>query len=121
MRIVVVSALGRVIKDKKFPQRDRSNFRDKKWYDFNEFLFNWNQINIGAFTIEQWFEIDDPIFGTGNTEVTISLPPAYEGGSPTTVKITKQEADDDLGQTIVQFPDRIEQVYGISYINFKRK
>lgn len=109
------------IKDKTFPDRARDNFQDNKCYDFNEFLFNWNQSNIGAFTLEQWVEIDDPVFGSGNTEVTMSLPPIYEGGSPTTVKFTMQESDDDLGQSIVQFSDRVGLSYGISHMNFKRK
>lgn len=120
-RIIVFSASGVKIKDKTFPDRARDNFQDNKWYDFNEFLFNWNQSNIGAFTLEKWIEIDDPVFGSGNTEITMSLPPAYEGGSPTTVKTTIQESDDDLGQSIVQFSDKVGLSYGISHMNFKRK
>jgi|TARA_R100000501_G_C2618530_1_gene111999 hypothetical protein len=120
-RVIVVSATGTIIKEKEFPKRARDNFKDKKWYDFNDFYYNWYQSNIGAFTIEKWIEIDDPVFGSGDTEVTITVPPAYEGGPTTTIKSTKQKADDDLGQSIVQYPDRVGQMYGISHMNFKRK
>ena len=120
-RVIVFNATGKIIKDKRFNDRARDNFKDKRWYDFNEFYFNWYQSNIGAYTIEKWIEIDDPIFGSAGTEVTISVPPATSGGPTTTIKYTTKESDDDLGLTIIQFPDRVGQSYGLNHMNIKRK
>ena len=119
MRIIVVSATGTVLKDKQFPKRARSNFTNDKWADYNEFLFYWNTPNITPFTVEKWMETDYG-FGT-ETEVSINVPAAFPGGPTTTIKRNARSGDEDLGQTIVQFSDPLAQVYGISFMNFKRK
>lgn len=119
MRIIVVSATGTVVKDKQFPKRARNNFTGDKWFDFNEFLFYWNTPNITPFTVEKWMETDYG-FGT-ETEVSISVPASSSGGPATTIKRDSRSGDEDLGQTIVQFSDPLNQIYGISSMNFKRK
>jgi len=113
---------GTVIKNKKFPKVKRKHFKDKKWYDYNEFLFNCNKSNLGEWNVEKWIERD----GGKSASVAISLPgQAATSTSPATptytVTIPSEDLDDDLGASIVQFSDKLTQVYGISYMNFKRK
>lgn len=115
-RVVVTSAAGLVVKDESFPKRARDNFQDRKWTNSRKFYFNWNTSNIGNFTIEKWIERD----GGNSAAISISIPPAEEGGPTTTITVPSENQDDDLGQSIVQFSDRIGQIYGISYMNFKR-
>ncbi len=117
-RIIVVNSNGTIIKDKEFPKRARSNFENEAWYDFNEFLFNWNTSNIGNFTVEKWIEVDDG--GTG-VQYTMSIPPAFEGGPTQTVQYTSTDNDEDCGLSIVQFSDKVGLSYGISWMNFKRQ
>lgn len=117
-RVIVVSSTGLVIKDKEFDQRARDNFKDKRLYDFNEFYYNWYQGNIGAFTVEKWIEMDS---GGDNIETTLSIPPAYKGGPTITVKRTSSSNDEDLGQTLIQYPDRVGQSYGLSHLNIQRQ
>jgi hypothetical protein len=116
MRIIVVSVAGTVIKDKNYPKRARSNYQNSRWADKNEFLFYWNTPVIGPFTIEKWIERD----GGSSAEVSITIP-SSSGLPSTTIKRPSENQDDDLGQSIVQFTDPLAQVYGISYMNFKRK
>ena len=117
-RVIVVSSSGTIIKDKRFPQRARDNFKNRKWYDFGEFYYNWFQSNIGPFTVEKWTEVDS---GGSKIETTITVPPVSEGGPTLSVKVTSEDNDEDLGQSIVQFGDAIGQQYGISHLNFKRQ
>lgn len=117
-RIVVVSSRGDIVRDQSFEKTARDKFENRKWYDYNEFLFNWNQSNIGPFTIEKWVERD--YFLGLDTEVSIFIP-SYEGGPTGTVKIKINDIDEDLGQTIIQFSDRVGQVYGISHMNIQRQ
>lgn len=118
MRIVVVNSSGAVIKDKQFPKRDRSNFKDKRWYDFNEFLFNWNTQYIGSWNVETWFEVDG---GSDKTFTITSPPPSGTSGPTISATVNVKAQDNNLGKSIVQFPDKIQQVYGISFMNFQRK
>lgn len=119
MRIIVVNPSGTVIKDKEFPKRKRSNFKNNRWYDYNEFIANWNTPNIGNYMIEGWIEVD----GGGSTSITQSFPapPDCDGCPSTTFTYNLGSMDDDLGKSIVQFSDNVGQVYGISHANFKRK
>jgi hypothetical protein len=123
-RYFIYSASGVKIKDKNFPQRKRKNFRNDAWYDFQDFIANWNIANIGNFMVEGWIERDG---GFQSNTVSISIPSGCQGCPSMTVSVTKQKADDDLGQSIVQFTDPVQPtdptttVYGISYSNFKRK
>ncbi len=131
LRLVVTGlkdASGTVIRDIKFPKVKRKKFKDKKWYDYNAFLFNYNLSVFGDFTIEKWIERDNGWF---SAELSVSIPgsaykpatsttpaqPAYPGG---TVKINIKSGDEDLGTSIVQFSDKISQVYNLGQANFKR-
>lgn len=116
MRIIVVSAGGTTIKDKEFDKRARSNYRNNRWGDKNEFLYNWNTPNIGQFVVERWIEVD----GGASAQVAVTIP-ASNGNPATTVTLPSGNRDDDLGQSIVQFSDQLGQVYGISHMNFRRK
>jgi len=118
-RIIVAGLQGSistVIRDVKYPKRARRNFRNHKWYDYGTFLFNWNTSNLGQYNIEKWMELD----GGRSSSTTITAPP--QNGAPgVSVTIPSQSRDDDLGLSIVQFTDPLTTVYGISYMNFKRK
>ncbi len=123
----VQGSAATVIRDIPFPRIKRKEFKDKKWYDYKVFLFNWNLPNLGAFNIEKWIERD----GGTNSEITISVPgsaykpatsttpavPAFPGGS---VKVSIKRDDDDLGTSIVQFSDRLTTLYPLGLMNFKR-
>lgn len=118
-RYVVVSGKGVKIKDKQFPQRARSNFNDGDWYDFGEgdFIYNWYTQNIGEYCVENWIETD----GGKSASITINVPAIEEGAPSYSITVPSEEQDDNLGLSIVQFPDRLGLVYGISYMNFKRR
>gem|GEM_PF-1517444 len=112
----VSGSAGTVIRNLAYPKRRRKNFKNQAWYDYGTFLFNWNKSNLGNWNVESWFELD----GGKSSEVTITMP--GQNGAPTTsVKIPSQDRDDNLGSSIVQFTDRLDQAYPISYMNFKRK
>ncbi len=117
-KVVVVSGKGIKIKEKSFDKRARDNFKDKRWYDFNEFYFSWNQPNIGALTLESWTEEDS---GGEDTEFTMNIPAAYEGGPTYTYKVKSDTNDEELGVSIVQFSDRVGISYGLSHLNFQRQ
>lgn len=117
-RVVVVSGNGLKIKEKSFDQRARDNFKDKRWYDFNEFYFSWNTPNIGNITLESWIEEDS---GGEDTEFTMNIPAAYEGGPTFTYKVKSDTNDEELGVSIVQFSDRVGISYGLSHFNFQRQ
>lgn len=116
MKYIVFSAAGTKIKEKSFGKTRRKHFKDNKWVDYNDFIANWNTSNLGNFMIEAWIEED----GGGSTTVSQTFP-SSNGGPSTTITYNLGERDDDLGQAIVQFSDNVNQVYGISYSNFKRK
>ncbi len=124
----VQGGAGTVIRDIPFPKVKRKHFKDKKWYDYNVFLFNWNLSNLGDYNVEKWMERD----GGSNTEVSISIPgsafkpatsttPAQPAFPGTTVKVSSKRDDDDLGSSIVQFSDNITQIYPLGKINIRRK
>lgn len=117
LTIIVVSASGVVVKDKDYPKRKRSNYTNSRWVDKQEFLYFWNTPVIGAFTVEKWIERD----GGQSAEVTVTVPAACQGCPTTAFKFPSESLDDDLGQSIVQFTDPLQTVYGISNFNFKRK
>ncbi|MCF6347681.1 MAG: hypothetical protein L3J20_05190 [Flavobacteriaceae bacterium] len=105
-----------IIRDIKYPKRARRNFKDRKWYSYGIFLFNWNTSNLGQFNIEKWMEIDGK---NENVTTTISFP-AQNGNPGISVAVKSDKRDEDLGLSIVQFTDPLTTVYGISYMNFKR-
>lgn len=125
MQIIVAGVAGNaatVIKNRKFPRIKRKNFKNKKWYDYKVFIANWNKSNLGEWNVEKWIERD----GGKSAETSISLPAqkatSTSPATPSyTVKIPSEDLDDDLGSSIVQFSDKISQVYDISFMNFKRK
>jgi len=117
-RLIVAGVQGSVstvIKDIKYPKRARRNFKDKKWYDFKTFLFNWNTSNLGQFNVEKWMELD----GGKSASTSVKIP-SQNGGPETSVTVPSENRDDDLGLSLVQFTDPLTTVYGISYMNFKR-
>lgn len=104
-----------VINDIPFPKRRRKNFKNRKWYDYNQFLFNWNKSNLGNFNVEKWIERD----GGSSTTVSISVKP--KDAPAVSLSVTVKSEDQDLGQSIVQFTDPLTTVYGLGMVNFKRK
>jgi hypothetical protein len=66
--------------------------------------------------IENWWERD----GGGSSTSTITIPSA-NGAPGTSYTINHGSWDDDLGKATVQFTDPIDQIYQVSYMNFKRK
>ncbi len=118
-RIVVYKGAGTAttIKDKGFGKWRRANFNNQ-FKDFNEFLFNWNQANIGDYTSEKWIEEDGGPSFTLNFGVKIKI---LGVESTVGVSLPIQNKDDDLGLTLIQFSDDITQVYGMTGIEIKRK
>lgn len=130
---LIVSGLrssgGTVVNDIKFPKVKRKHFKDKKWYDYNVFLFNWNLSNLADYNIEKWMERDN---GLMESSLEISIPgsaykpatstaPAQPALPGTKVSIKYRRGDEDLGTSLVQFSDKITQVYNLGQANFKRK
>ncbi len=113
MQIIVAGvkgSAGTIIKNRKFPKVKRKHFKNNKWYDFNDFLFNWNKANLGEWNVEKWIERD----GGKSAETSLTLPgQAATSTSPATptytVKIPSEDLDDDLGSSIVQFSDKLTQ------------
>lgn len=116
-RILVYGANGAVLKDKKFDKVKRKEFDNKKWYNYNEFLFYWNTPNIGNYTIEKWEEVD----GGSSASHTINIPPACTGCPSSSLTYPAQKLDDELGQIIVQFTDPDATEYPISHMKFTRR
>jgi hypothetical protein len=117
-RYIVNSAAGVLIKDRAFGKTKRKYFKNLRWQDYNDFIANWNTSNIGNWLIEGWIEEDG---GSSTNTVTQSYPAPCTGCPTTTISYTKQSKDQDLGRSIVQFTDSKDQVYNISYSNFKHK
>lgn len=117
-RYVVNMASGPIIKDKAFGKTKRKYFRNEKWHDYNDFIANWNTPNIGDWMIEGWIEEDG---GNSTTDISQTFPAPCTGCVSTTVSYTKQNKDQDMGRSLVQFSDNKGQQYGVSYANFKRK
>lgn len=130
---LIVSGLrtssGTVTNDIKFPKTKRKHFKNKKWYDFNVFLFNWNLSNLADYNIEKWMERDN---GLMESSLEISIPgSAYKPATSTTpaqpalpgtkVSIKYRRGDEDLGSSLIQFSDKIDQVYNLGQANIKRK
>ncbi|NDP23029.1 MAG: hypothetical protein GZ091_18410 [Paludibacter sp.] len=116
-RIVILDSKGVVIKEKEFDKRKRSHFRNKKWYDYGYFVGNWNLPAIGNWTTEKWMEMD----GGKSSSVTFKVPASGPGGIPFDVTIPSKEKDDDLGLSMIQFTEPMDQVYNLTHINIKRK
>lgn len=102
---------------KDFDKRKRSHFRNQKWYDYGYFIGNWTNVAFGNLMTEKWMELD----GGQSSSVTYTIPPAVPGGISTTITTPSKSKDDDLGQTVIQFTDAIDQIYNLSHINIKRK
>ncbi|MFV0604630.1 MAG: hypothetical protein ACK5NK_02200 [Niabella sp.] len=119
----VVSSNGTIVKkNREFGKTKRKHFRDQKWYDYKDFLCNWDTTSVGKMMIEEWWEIDGGT-GTDSHETSYSFPSACTGCPTTTVKstTTANSNDEKLGSALVSFRDDKSQVYNISYANFKRK
>jgi hypothetical protein len=112
----VISSNGTKIKEKGFGKWARKYFKDRKWKDFSDFLAYWNRANIGDYQVEAWIEED----GGQSNSYSISMP-AQNGAPGYSVNVPSHDRDDKLGQSIVQFTDPLATVYGITYMNFKRK
>lgn len=108
---------------KRYGKWKRENFKNNKWANFgNSFIGNWNTSTYGRWMYEQWMEEDGG--ASSETTVTFTTPANPQIGAPGTTisnKIPSQQRDDDLGGSLVQFSDDIEQVYTISFMNFKRR
>jgi hypothetical protein len=117
-KYVVNSASGALIKERAFGKTKRKYFRDNKWYDYNDFIANWNISNIGNWMIEGWIEEDG---GNSTTNISQTFPAPCTGCPSTTVSYSRQNKDQDMGRTMVQFSDNKGQVYNITYANLKRK
>lgn len=113
----VHNAFGTEIKKRAFGKTKRKYFRDKKWYDYNDFIANWNTANIGNWMIESWIEEDygEPL------NVSNTFPAPCTGCPTTTISYSIKEHDEEMDRSMVQFTDSKSQVYNISYANFKRK
>ncbi|MBX9807288.1 MAG: hypothetical protein K2X95_05785 [Flavobacteriaceae bacterium] len=114
--IICKGTSGNEVK-KEFDKRKRSHFRNNKWYDYQFFIGNWTTVAFGNLMVEKWMELD----GGQSASVSMTIPPAVPGGVSITVTVPSKSKDDDLGQTIVQFTDSMEQEYNLSHINIKRK
>ena len=86
--------------------------------DFDDFIANWNINNIGNWMIEAWIEVDN---GTETVTTSQTLPAPCTGCPSTTISYTRQKRDDEMGQSIIQFSDDYDTVYGITAANIKRK
>jgi len=118
-RLIVAGLQGSVstvIRDVSYPKRARKNFKNKKWYSYGTFLFNWNTSNLGQLNVEKWMELD----GGKSVSTTVKIP-SQNGGPETSVTVPSEQRDDDLGLSLVQFTDPLTTAYGISFMNFKRK
>ncbi|NKI32794.1 hypothetical protein [Croceivirga thetidis] len=129
-RMVVAGVEGSaatVIRDLAFGKVKRKHFRDKKWYDYDVFLFNWNLNNLGDFNIEKWIEVD----GGPTGEISITLPgraakpasgdtPAVSAFPGGTAKVSFKRDDDDLGVSLIQFTDDLTQEYSLGKIKIRR-
>lgn len=115
--------------DLKFPKVKRKHFKNKKWYDYDVSLFNWNLSTIANYNIEKWLERDN---GLSESTLEISIPgtsfkpatnttPAQPALPGTKVSIKYRRGDEDLGTSIVQFSDKIDRTYNLGQANFKRK
>lgn len=120
------NAFGTLIKELRFFSIERSNFSDRKWVDYNDFIGYWNTSNWGNITYERWIEED------GGSPITISSTIPNPSGGPTlTISQTLKDDDDNLGLANVQFTDSYYKdpsvapaywtVYNLSYMNFQRK
>ena len=114
---IIVRGINGIELKKDFDKRKRSHFRGGKWYDYGYFIGNWNNTAFGNLMVEKWMELD----GGNSASVTLTIPPAVPGGITTSVTIPSKNRDDDLGQSIVQFTDSMDQIYNLSHINIKRK
>jgi len=86
--------------------------------DYDDFIAYWNIGNIGNWMVESWIELDG-----GNETVTVAqtLPAPCTGCPSTTISHSRQKRDDEMGQTLIQFSDDYDTVYGITAANIKRK
>jgi len=114
---IIIRGITGVEVKKDFDKRKRSHFRNNKWYDYNYFIGNWTNSAFGILMVEKWLELD----GGSSASVTLTIPPAVPGGITTSVTIPSKNRDDDLGQSIIQFTDSMNQIYNLSHMNMKRK
>ena len=109
---------GGSVHDKPYGKWRRQNF-DGVFKDFGTFLFNWNISNIGDWTTEKWIEEDG---GTSNAiSSSVSWRDAFGITHTTTITSPAKDRDDDLGLTIIQFSDNINQEYDLGGVKIKRR
>lgn len=118
-RMVVAGASGTPQQNRPFGKYKRRNFRDNKWYNFNQFIGNWNTSTYGGWMSESWIEED----GGNSASITINVPSStveghtFPGYSYT---IPSKNEDDQLGTFTVQFTDPKTQIYQVNYANVRR-
>ncbi|SMC35475.1 hypothetical protein [Cellulophaga tyrosinoxydans] len=130
LRMIVtgVKSGATVLRDIPFQKTKRKHFKDKKWFDYGTFLFNWNLSVLGDYNIEKWIERDGGPKGT----FSITMPStAYKPATSTTPEINAfpgatltlniQKDDDDLGSSLIQFTDNISQEYPLGRANILRQ
>jgi len=119
-RILVYSSNdGRLVKDHPFPKWKRKHF-DNRFFNFggNLRLHNWNRSNLGNYTTEKWIELDGGWSQPIKTSITYK--DQFGNTVTTTAEVKGQNKDDDLGLTMIQFMDNINQEYSLSGIKIKR-
>ena len=86
--------------------------------NFGTFLFNLNLSTIGDWTTEKWIEED--CGASSSISTTITWKDSFGNTQTTTTSIPSKNKDDDLGQSIIQFTDQINQEYNLTGILIKR-
>jgi hypothetical protein len=119
LKYFVFNTTGTNIKERAFGKTKRKHFKDKKWYDYNDFIVNWNNMNVGNWNIESWIEEDGG--SSSSVSQTFPAPSGCIGCPSTTITHPSKSRDDILGRSMVQYSDNITQIYNISYANFTRK
>jgi hypothetical protein len=108
---------GGTIHDKKYGKWRRIHFNGV-FRNFGTFLFNWNLSTIGDWTTEKWIEEDGG--ASSSISTTITWKDSFGNTQTTTTSIPSKNKDDDLGQSIIQFTDQINQEYNLTGIIIKR-
>ena len=86
--------------------------------NFGTFLFNWNLSTIADWTTEKWIEEDGG--ASSSISTTTTWKDSFGNTQTTTTSIPSKNKDDDLGQSIIQFTDQINQEYNLTGIIIKR-
>ncbi|CAG4991306.1 hypothetical protein DYBT9275_00723 [Dyadobacter sp. CECT 9275] len=115
-KVIICSANNVEISNRDFGKLKRKNFRNQVWHEIGHSVGNWNPINWGNYTIENWWERD----GGGTSSTTVSVP-SSNGLPALSYTVNHGSDDNNFGLSMVQFTDPATQVYQISFMNFKRR